>query len=154
VLTKRWSGRRTSVSSHYLNWLTEKGPQRGRPNISMTRPGNFPLCRAKAAEDEVSKHCTPSSRRRRGYGGASPPSSAMAGQARRRRGYGGASPPSSAMAGASPDFNSYPHPVSRLRLAAARQVDHPLHSRRTPHPAFGHLLPIECGEGKSDGRGI
>ena len=28
----------------------------------MTRPGNFPLCRAKAAEDEVSKHCTPSSR--------------------------------------------------------------------------------------------
>ena len=59
----------------------------------MTRPGNFPLGRAKAAEDEVSKHCTPSSRRRRGYGKASPPSprlwrgkpavaEAMAGQAR------------------------------------------------------------------------
>ena len=31
-------------------------------NISMTRPGNFPLCRAKAAEHEESKHCTPSSR--------------------------------------------------------------------------------------------
>ena len=26
-------------------------------------------------------------------------------------------------------------------------------SQGTPHPASGHLLPIGCGEGKSDGRG-
>jgi DNA mismatch endonuclease, patch repair protein len=29
----------------------------------------------------------------------------------------------------------------------------PLHSPGTPHPTYGHLLPIRCGEGKSDGRG-
>ena len=29
----------------------------------------------------------------------------------------------------------------------------PLHSQGTPHPTFGHLLPIRCGEGKSDRRG-
>ena len=28
-----------------------------------------------------------------------------------------------------------------------------LHSPGAPHPACGHLLPIRCGEGKSDGRG-
>ncbi len=40
----------------------KRGKPGGAHNISMTRPGNFPLCRAKAAEDEESKHCTPSSR--------------------------------------------------------------------------------------------
>ena len=29
----------------------------------------------------------------------------------------------------------------------------PLHSQGTPHPTFGYLLPIRCGEGKSEGRG-
>ena len=29
----------------------------------------------------------------------------------------------------------------------------PLHAQGTPHPTFGYLLPIRCGEGKSDRRG-
>jgi hypothetical protein len=39
-----------------------------------------------------------------------------------------------------PDGHQPPHPD-------------PLHSQDAPHPACGHLLPIRCGEGKSDLRG-
>jgi putative SOS response-associated peptidase YedK len=46
----------------------------------------------------------------------------------------------------SPDLRHDPHLVPRVR-------DHPLHSQGAPHPSAGHLLPIGCGEGKSDGRG-
>jgi hypothetical protein len=43
----------------------------------------------------------------------------------------------------SPGLQRCPHPAG----------DQPLHSQDAPHPACGHLLPIKCGEGKSDGRG-
>jgi len=44
-------------------------------------------------------------------------------------------------------------PASALRQPSPVASRHPLHSQDTPHPASGHLLPIRCGEGKSDGRG-
>lgn len=46
-----------------------------------------------------------------------------------------------AQAGNTPlGFSESPHPASG--------------SQQTPQPASGHLLPIQCGEGKPDGRGV